>query len=719
MSQWHRLSRKHRILSLLAVTLLVATAAWAARGALDEEATINFATQQKLAAPLPPPTEVFIQKTTAFASRGNVLVSVQLSPDQLAAKQADGTAAFLTIGNPDSEVLLRDDGQGGDAVAGDGLFTGIGTVDDAELSARKQSDDGELAGRSDDNAPVFAGRNLVGNAKAVPFDLTGYQAGQRVRLDPAIAFADTARASATFDTPVASSRGMLESAAAPALVLGTNLFQDRVLMIRDPLVVKDATRTLNPCNNAGTANGVWTFEHLIREMANQTASGIDPRDFAETWIQHWADTNLTINGDFVDARPRINNIINQWRNAGTSGKLELHLAPLRLLAIVPRVDLRTTSGGGGGYVTNSSGNFLDAGEARFVFGFVLKPTWSAANLLGAVQIPGEAAGCRALPFSVIFEYRVPKCDCKGVKGWAQQWVNLRNFAPGSADYNGRLELLTEQFARVNANPTKPNGSALGQLRSNEIATDPPGGFFSWELREFQLTQFPFTFLNETTTADTPQDQFQATVVFRDWILNHVAPALTLPVSTFPSDPIPPVQLLFQTPPSPFMSAHPQVNPNATFFWNAPGLNLSPNGGNNTDNWGRHRAGLAACNGCHAQETDTEFVHVDPSDSLGSIQSPVRISGFLSGITVADPAEAAGLPVRTFDDLERRELDIKKVARMSCFRFHAINAFHVKATLKATGALPADLFSGLPSAPVEMRVPVGVDDMRRNLIGEVH
>ena len=718
MRRWRSFPRERKrwILGLCAVVLLAAATSAVAlsRGQLlidnDEVAETGTTKAVALEAPVPPPQAVFLQKSSSFAGRGDVLVSVQLTPAQVSAKVAEGTGSFIAVGGPDSQAILRDDGQQGDAVAGDGLFTGIGTSDPAELSARSSSDAAELAGRGNSTAPVFAGRTLVGSAAQVAFDAAAFDAGQRVQFEPAVVFPEAAPATPIEIQPE-TSRGPASLATA-AVTLGTNLFQDRVLMIRDPAVVADSTRTLNPCNGAGTATGIWTFNHLMTQMANQTASGIDPRDFAEVWLNHWLDTSLTINGDNVTDRQRLLTIINQWRAAGTSGKLELDKAPLRLLAIVSRPDLRRTSGGGGGYGPTASGHFIDAGEARFVFGFVLKPGWSAGNLLGAVQIPGQPAGCRALPFSVIVEYRVPKCGCQEVKSWAKAWVELRNHTPGTAAYNDRLARLTEQFVRANANPGQPNGSALGQLRTNEIALTPQPQFL-WELREFQLTQFPFTFLEETTTADSARDAFNNTTTFRDWILLQVAPNLTPPRF---QDPIPAVPLIFSG--GSFLGAHPQPT-TANFFWNAPGLNLSPNNGNNTDNWGRHRAGLAACNGCHARETNTTFVHVDPSDSLGSITSPVRISGFLSGVTVTDPAEVAGKPTREFDDLARREQDIKRLSRISCFRLHPVNLAHVQASLKANGTLPADVFGGSASIPADQRIPVAVDDMRRNLIREVH
>ena len=136
---------------------------------------------------------------------------------------------------------------------------------------------------------------------------------------------------------------------------------------------------------------------------------------------------------------------------------------------------------------------------------------------------------------------------------------------------------------------------------------------------------------------------------------------------------------------------------------------------NSLNWARHRVSRAACNGCHARETNTVFVHVDPSSPV-----PAAISGFLSGINnVADPAEAMGNPRRHFDDLLRRERDLRAVAKARCFRFHPINKQLVKDNLVATGKLPADLFQGMARVPVDQRPAVSVDDMNRNPISEVH
>src|SRR6185295_14757022 len=111
-------------------------------------------------------------------------------------------------------------------------------------------------------------------------------------------------------------------------VPGTNQFQDRVLMIRDVGVVTDPTRTVEPCTLAGNPNGVWTFNHLLTEMANPAASGIDPGDFVLNWLQNWlANKNGVINGDpTLPARAVMTSIINQWPKQ-PNGKLDLTKAP--------------------------------------------------------------------------------------------------------------------------------------------------------------------------------------------------------------------------------------------------------------------------------------------------------------------------------------------------------------------------------------------------------
>ncbi len=696
MSTIKRWTLRHRAAILVAALIALATVALAAgrtnqaRPLLppDEESTAS-ADAQQLAAPLPPPAQVFIQRTSQFPNLGNVLVSVQLTADEIAAKSADGTQDFVTIGSPDALVILRDDGIGGDSVAGDGIYTGIAMLDDATLMARYAADQSALAAHSGATVPVFAGRVSIGTTTPVSFDWNSYNAGQRVAFNPAVVFLGAESTSnlqqqqppAADQPPLLSPRGLVSSSQA-AFVAGTDAFQEHVLMIRDLSVVNDPARTWSPCNG-GNPNGVWTFNHLMTNNANMAASGIDPAAYTRNWINTWG-APPTINGHVVSNRnPAL--ILNNWPKKADGVTLDLTKSPFRLLAIVPRVDLRRTTGGGGALTVNTSGNFIDGGEARFVFGL-------------------ETGACAVQPFAVIFEYRVPKCGCPQVKAWAQQWVALAAMPFGAA-YNMALQNITEQYARPNANPARPNGSALGQQRTDEIALAPP----LWELREFQLTQFPFSMLNETTTADTPLDAFNGAVLFQNWVQGSVEPAIHPPGF---QQPIPPVPLFSGVPGVSFLGSNPQEPPAPPVTWSAPGLNLAIL----AENWARERASLASCSGCHTGETGTPFTHVDPRTGVAL---RAALSGFLTGITVPDPVAPGHAPARDFDDLARRELDIQQVAGMSCSSMPTVSVSVVQAAIVSTGHLPSDLFAISGTVPESRMTMVGVDDMRRNLVTEVH
>jgi hypothetical protein len=677
MRKIQRWTLRHRAAVLVALLLALATVALAAgrnlnRMTLPAQATTTASPAAlNLAAPLPPPVQVLIQRTTAFPNIGNVLVTVQLSAADIAAKQADGTQDFVTLGNPDGIVILRDDGAGGDAVAGDGFYTGIASIDDAALQGRSQADQAAINSNTGASVPVFAGRVNVGSATPRAFDLAGYNAGRAVAFNPAVAFLGPETTSSGTQPVLQKSHG--PSALEKMIVLGTDPFQEHVLMIRDLSVVQDPARTWSPCTG-GNQNGVWTFNHLMTNNANQAASGIDPAIYTENWLANWP-TPPTINGHTVSARGNAP-ILAIWPKR-PDGHVDLTRSPFRLLAIVSRVDLRRTTGGGGGYTVSSSGNFIDGGEARFVFGL--------------------ENGCAQQAFAVIFEYRVPKCGCDEVKAWAKQWVNL-NTLPFGAAYNAALQNITEQFAKVNANPARPNGSALGQQRTNDFVLGAP-----WELREFQLTQFPFSLLNETTTADTPIDAFNNGAVFKSWVQTKVEPPLTAPLF---QNPIPPVPLFFSA--TNFLGSNPQ----APALWNAPGLNF----GILKENWARHRASLATCNSCHTSETATNFTHVDPRTAIGL---RAALSGFLTGITVADPANPAHTPSRDFDDLARREIDIQAVAGMTCGGMTTASTTAVLSALTTTGHLPTDIFGFTGPVPPGRTTSVAVDDMRRNIVFEVH
>lgn len=700
--------------ALLAVTLIVPSgfAATAERQAAPA-ALINF---------LPEPDRILVQRDSSFPDLGDTRLTIVLSADAVnELDKVTGRSDFAVIGTKDAQLIVRDDGQGSDPKAGDFRFSAIVSLSVSEAEERKTTEDTILTEKSTSEELVFEGRTLTRTrAPSSGFDADAFLTGEEVELQPAPAVVENETSTPKETTEVSNLTAAIPSkgGSLPNMVtLGTNTFQEQALMIRDLSVVQDPNRTYDPCTDTGNPDGAWAFKHLMSEMANQNASGIAPEDFVRSWLENW-NVSHTINDDDVPTRSQMNQIISQWEDS--SGNLDLDKAPLRLLAIANRIDLARTTGSTSQYGGASTGDFVDAGELRFIFGFVVRPGDSTSGFIAPVPVGNT--GCHALPFTVILEYRVPKCECEGVRDWGRRWVKLSKVSFPSSIYNARLERLTRQITRAGADPTKPNGSALGQLRTNEVALAAP-----WQLREFQLTQAPFSFLQETTVFDTPRDStpagFNQTPTFDDWVLNEIRPALVA-ANDFEAA-TPPVKLKFPSSSSSFQGAHsnvPEPNPSLiTFHWDttsAVNLDFSTNPFNN---WARHRASRAACSGCHRRETDTNFTHVDPtnlnkpgSPPPNDASLPTGLSEFLTGINdLPDPASPNNLPERDFDDLARREQDLKRKARMVCSRSVVICRHAVLRHLQDHNTLPVDLtcnkgltadhISFAPEIPVTPRI----------------
>ncbi|UJR83294.1 Hypothetical protein I5071_53620 [Sandaracinus amylolyticus] len=367
---------------------------------------------------------------------------------------------------------------------------------------------------------------------------------------------------------------------------------ERELMITDLSVVEDPVRT--------TGDGVWTFGHLMSEMAGD----IPPGEFVMQWLREW-EVDQQFGDSVAPARPPIRTlIIDPWlarsgcAAGATSCELDLASAPFRLLAIVNRLDLRDAelTGPGG----SEDAHTRHSGEGRFVFG-VLGP-----------------AGER-LRFTVIFEYTQVADTAAEVQEWAQRWHDL-GAIPFGPDYNAALEEVTHLFAGANMAPGRPNGSAIAQVRTNEIAITP-----IWELREFLLSE---SGLHLAPIQQTPDFSENGTNKLRNRIRSHESAILD------GSYRVPPGQLGAIGP-----------TPTSRFFWDAPGL---------TDHAAaRHQFSLNTCSGCHAGETATRFLHVGTREA----GAEAVLSGFLVGAQVADPVTGE---VRTFADLDRRAQDMVDV-----------------------------------------------------------
>ena len=523
-------------------------------------ATIN----RGLSADLPDIEAIWAEPLGEPAPEGNVLLVVRFANGP----QLERRLAF-PIGSGD--IVLRDDGTGGDKEAGDGRFSAIAMLDLDELRAnqnRVQELQQKLGRRL--TAPVFEGRQKVAEWR---FPLRHANGSDGVLLIKPM--------------------GIVEA-----------VDPEKSLVIRDPRVVEDTARTFNPCTGRGTPMGAWTFGHLFQQMANRSATKIKPQKFLKQWLKQW-EKDQVINGLVVPKRSRIRSlIIDPWQQASGGKQLDLAKAPFRLLAIVNRVDLRDDSASG------------SAGEARFVFG-ALTP------------------GCQPLEFTVIFEYGIQRTDCQAVRDWARQWLDLGSLELGSPAYNAALEAITEQFVRAGADPSKPNGSALNQLRTNEIVLSS-----EWELREFTLSAEGA--LKEVTVKLTPDLGFNRTAALANFINGNEADILAdkhVVPDQFPAG-------------NSFLAGSAAMP--GRVFWDNPA-----NGPLIASREARHKFSLQTCNGCHQGETETDFTHIKPAP----FGLPAGLSGFMTGISVGDPSD--GSTVREFNEFERRAADLDQLVNSPC------------------------------------------------------
>ena len=135
----------------------------------------------------------------------------------------------------------------------------------------------------------------------------------------------------------------------------------------------------------------------------------------------------------------------------TNSDLTLANLPFRLLAIGNRIDL---------FKAKSMNAVEDAGEGRFVF------TLTNANRTSDIK-----------DFTLIFEYGQPAGDFATLAKWAKDWHELEvsegNFTIEwhfhfTKEYLLKLNELTDRFTKRGADPSKPNGNAINQVRTNDF-----------------------------------------------------------------------------------------------------------------------------------------------------------------------------------------------------------------------------------------------------------
>jgi hypothetical protein len=515
------------------------------------------------------------------------------------------------------KVVMRDDGKGADATKGDGIFSVFVNIDTNEVKDMVNEQNNSIKRSGALEANVGDVKNIIRFLKFDAKDSARSQASHKLLLnDPGIDFVN---------------RFVKFDPRKPILLNPKDIFRDKLpihifppflcspppadlipksLMINDINVVEDLTRTWNPVAKTGNKTGAWTFNNIINQMVNST--GITATQFVLKWLQTW-DADINLNGDVAVQRPQIDNLINTWKQRSLAhglpaDSLDMAEAPVKLLAIVNRVDLRENVG-------YSSTN---AGEGRFVF-CVLNSDATT------VLISPER-------FTIIFEYGVNRAGC-AVKDWGQQWYNLHTMTPGTPTYNSALQLITDQFVNANTGGSKPNGSSLNQIRTDEIALGSV-----WQLREFNIDATTHL-LKLVTVKKTPRDGTNNSAFLASFINANCAP-ITDNNYTIP-------EIFSGQPLLGIKSDNTLSNP-----WNASPISCS------APTVVRQIFSINTCNACHGVETGTGFTHVNPT-SFGSMAG---LSGFLTGITLNDPVSGTSVSLADLDD---RAVKLQRLVCQSC------------------------------------------------------
>lgn len=230
---------------------------------------------------------------------------------------------YLVLMLNDEKVVLRDDGKGADEVKGDNKFSINMKEDFGEIKAELIKN--QKSAFSKENTIVFTNRSLqtIEPAELRAFKIEELKKGVQTKIPMSI-------------------------------IKGLRILTDRekTLMVTNTAVVEDPARTFNPCTSKGNPTGVWTFGHLMRQMASPNpgsiANDLQVSNFVRKFLNTWM-SNQTVNGELLPSRTAIQNLISDWESksaVAAGGVLKMQFAPFKLIAIVNRLDLRGNSGYG-------------------------------------------------------------------------------------------------------------------------------------------------------------------------------------------------------------------------------------------------------------------------------------------------------------------------------------------------------------------------------------
>jgi len=243
------------------------------------------------------------------------------------------------------------------------------------------------------------------------------------------------------------------------------VFIDKSLMIIDPSVVDSTLAQSKLDNPLAPGDGPWSFAHLVTSISGT----LDPSAVAESLMVQLS-TPQTVNGfplapllTFTQAGQQSapGEALRRWCRLA-DGRLDLTRAPFRLLAIVNRMDLR--------------GATTEGGELRFIFN-LLETDDTCALSADDTSLRPAVTGAAAL--EVIFELQQAVTSCSQARSVANAWRALAG-RPFGGGYNSALSSLTRRTTNYRTS-TRPNGSLLNQVRTNE-----PESFTLWFFKELRL-----------------------------------------------------------------------------------------------------------------------------------------------------------------------------------------------------------------------------------------
>lgn len=532
-------------------------------------------------------------------------------------------------------VLLNDLGLFGDDKAGDGLLSAVIKFDRARFDDDLKAFLTRVRQKGATSAPLFNNRERV---RTVDFNVgdplpnPGEPRQLSLSLPGLGAINVVGRPIAFLPLPIPASTD-------PA----------KTLLITHNSVVQDPVRTFSPCQNngaiggLGNVNGVWSFKTLMSNMAGATP----PQQFIHDWLNQWRtgaaggtvrhSDGVTVSFP-VPARNALVSAISSLQaapwNPTNASTLDLNKLPFRLLAIVNRLDLA-----GGSFYGPAS-----PGELRFVFGLVEKQ--------------GNNCVASQSELTVILEYKVPETSCLGMKNLANLWIALDSLVPGSAPYNAVLQTLTDDVTPAGANPSKLNGSAIGQVRTNEVKLGLP-----WQLREFTLQATPALptvgKLMHETVKNTPDDSFQSSAALAGWITSNAG--TPVPRQLAGNDFI------------------------GSFNRYGPGANNPPwDGVPATNAAKRFTFSSNTCGGCHLSETGTAFTMIHANGGLGT---QAGLADFLTGNNMPKLDPVNPPLTHSFDDLNRRAVLLDQRAVNACFNLATLPLLQVPSLIREPLSFP--------------------------------